>query len=118
MLIYKFSLFILVIILATSCTKDVAEPAVPCEVLTSSFNSDILPIFTTNCAISGCHNLATSSGGFAWETHAVISANVEYILHVINHEPGYPKMPKNKSKLHDTLIQKIQCWYDNGTPDN
>jgi len=102
----------------TFCNKDKAMQVEPCNVLGSSFSQDILPIFETNCTVSGCHDAATNSGGFTWDSHTIISSNIDYILHVINHDPGYPTMPKNSPKLNDTIIQKIQCWADNGAPDN
>ena len=117
------SLRIIILFLAcfgifTFCNKDKAMQVEPCNVLGSSFSQDILPIFETNCSTSGCHDAATNSGGYTWDNHNIISSNIDYILHVINHDPGYPTMPKNLPKLNDTIIQKIQCWADNGALDN
>ena len=57
----------IVIVFATGCYKDVVVPATGTggsnsstpDTKTYSFASDIIPLFSKNCAISGCH----ASGG-------------------------------------------------------
>ena len=73
-----------------------------------------LNFFQTNVTIEN----STFNNIYSEDAVNVISSNIDYILHVINHDPGYPTMPKNSPKLNDTIIQKIQCWADNGAPDN
>lgn len=52
-------LTILVSVVFTACEKEYFMPVVVSDTDTISFKNEIAPIFTTNCAISGCHN----SGG-------------------------------------------------------
>lgn len=85
------SLIILVTIFSwiTSCTHVANIANIP-EVC---FTSDILPIFTSNCAISGCHD------GGGRESRLSLSSYSEIIKDVT---PGNP----NGSRLYQTIISK------------
>jgi hypothetical protein len=57
------------------------------------FTSDILPIFTSNCAISGCHDGAGRESHFALNTYSGIMKDIV---------PGNP----NGSRIYQTIISK------------
>ena len=105
-----------------SCSKEVVElPAVDttqvstpfvCDSDTLSFSVDILPIFRNNCALAGCHNTATSSAGVVLENHGQIEGKKDRVVaRAITAGTMPPSGP-----LDQALLDKIQCWIDEGTP--
>lgn len=117
------------VVVVSSCTKDKSDELITevvddtvqtyCDTVTVSFSNQVLPIFIQNCATSGCHD-ATVSGTYQFETHGQISNSfhIAAALSTINHESGFSPMPKFQSKLHDSLIQQIECWIDQGKLNN
>ena len=121
LLIYAGSLFFVSTVLS-SCYKDVILPAVattkPPQYV--SFSSDLQPIFTTNCALSGCHVKGSQMpylsadlsyqqllGGFVntikpdqSEIYIQINGNMQ--VHIPNADDR----------------QKIYDWIRNGAPNN
>ena len=121
LLIYAGLLFFVSLVLS-SCYKDVILPAVvstkPPQYV--SFSSDLQPIFTTNCALSGCHVKGSQVpylsadvsyqqllGGFVntikpdqSELYIQINGNME--VHIPNADDR----------------QKIYDWIRNGAPNN
>jgi hypothetical protein len=107
----------------TSCLKDktvepTPPPTGPCAD-TVSFNDELLPqIFDISCNTSGCHDAGTGSSGYVFETYEQISSNADVILKVINHDAGFVPMPYGGEKLADSLIQKVECWIEQGKLNN
>lgn len=109
-----------------------------------SYSRDVQPIFSTNCAFSGCHDHLTMSGGLNLEANAsyeniVNVPSTETALDRI--EPGDPdqsylylkltgdyvnvpggegtgRMPLNGPPLPDDDIETIESWILDGAPDN
>lgn len=111
------------IILFSSCSKDqtpdpiVEEiPADVCDSIPKSFSNDIFPIIQNNC--TSCHSGSTPSGGIKLADHNDVSSNINITLETINHEVGVTPMPYQQSKLSDSLIQVIECWANDGAPNN
>ncbi len=109
-----------------SCTKDKAVEVTKaedsnktyCDTVTVSFSSNIKPIFIQSCATSGCHNAGTSASGYTLENYNQIASNIEISLKTIKHESTVSGMPKFQAPLHDSLIQKIECWISQGKLNN
>lgn len=102
-----------------SCAKDKAEELVinPCAD-TVSFAQEIQnEIIMPNCAISGCHD-NTASGGYKLDSYSDISQNAAIVFQTLDHQGGVTPMPFGGSKLSNSLIQKFQCWIDQGKLDN
>ena len=121
LLIYAGSLFFISTVLS-SCYKDVILPTVvtskPPQYV--SFSSDLQPIFSTNCALSGCHVKGSQMpylspdvsyqqllGGFVntikpdqSEIYIQINGNMQ--VHIPNADDR----------------QKIYDWIRNGAPNN
>src|SRR6188768_2178943 len=59
------------------------------------FERDILPIFISNCAVSGCHDAATRQEGYEFTSYATITAK--------KFEPGDPEDTELYEKIteHD-----------------
>ena len=111
--------FTLLSVLLSCKTDNLSEcPNLP------SFQAQVLPIILNNCATSSCH----SFGGFApflLTTHQEIDSAVinRNFLMAIKHQTPYP-MPRinpflpDATKLSDSLIQIIECWINQGRPNN
>lgn len=102
----------------TSCTKE----KVPLPKLNSScpdtikFQDYVLPLISTNCNTSGCHD--SGAGGYTLTNHAAISGNADIILKVIRYESGATPMPQGQPKLADSVAIKLNCWILQGKLDN
>lgn len=113
-------LTILFTIMVISCSKD-NEAALgngTCDTLNMSFATNIQPLFNTYC--TSCHNPSTFSGGQDLTTYAgVVNATDNgKLLGVINHAPGFQKMPQGAAKLSDCNISKITAWINQGMLNN
>ena len=121
----------LLLMFLSGCTPDKVSNC-PSTCPTISFKADIIPIFAANCAISGCHNIATGLNDHL----ALDSANAYtdalqpgtgYVV------PGNPTssillgqlyagvsnhMPNNGQQLDACDIQKISCWIQQGALNN
>ena len=105
-----------------------------------SFAADVQPIFTTNCALSGCHtgaspsgslNLAASSSraqlvniaavGFPGAIRVIPGdASNSYLIRKLEGGPniGGNPMPDGRPALPAATIQKIRDWITAGAPNN
>jgi hypothetical protein len=100
------------------CCKDHnIEPEVPEQV---SFTSDIRSIFTTNCALSGCHD---GSVQFSLKTYSDIVANVvpgmpsESKIYGAITGTGNIAMPPSGS-LTTQQVKLIEKWISDGAQQN
>ena len=110
----------------TGCYKDILspgqDPTAPPQAV--SFSGDLSPLFTTNCALGGCHDAipghspsltadkaytALTSGGYI---NTIIPANSKIYGQV---KSG--SMPP-AGALRPADVQKILDWIRNGAPNN
>lgn len=107
------SLFIML-----SCSKDQTpdDITLSCEE-TISFEADIRTIIMSSCATSGCHNENTASSGYSFESYQNIEANKEIMLRTMRQEPGVTPMPVGQP-LDSDLIDKFECWMEQGAKNN
>lgn len=104
-----------------------------------SFSNQVQPIFTANCALSGCHAGASPQDGMSLEAgkaydNIVNKPNIDFGNYLIV-EPFYsdssflyfkitgnsiagPRMPYQKRPLPDSSIQTIKLWIDQGAKNN
>ncbi|MDP2174398.1 MAG: hypothetical protein Q8K70_00660 [Bacteroidota bacterium] len=115
---------IIVLMFFSACRKENAETLYPdnsnCDTSNMTYSTHISPILKSNCALSGCHNSASKSAGYAYETYNEIKASVNNgrLMGSIRHLSGFSNMPKGGSKLSDCNINKIQAWINKGALDN
>ncbi|NIM59636.1 MAG: hypothetical protein GTO16_11950 [Candidatus Aminicenantes bacterium] len=106
-----------------------------------SFSSNIQPIFTSNCALSGCHNSTAQEGlnlspGLAYanivnvdstqDTQQPVrkrvepgdSANSYLVIKIEGNQTVGTRMPQGRSPLSSVQIQNIKNWVDRGAKDN
>lgn len=108
------------------CKKDkanflVCDTCEDCGTVDHKFQDHILPIFTGNCAFSGCHDDATASAGYAWTSYENIAQvdRLQNILSAIRWESGTTNMPFGfPNPLPDSTIHKIECWVNAGFPND
>ncbi len=111
-------------------------------VASAAFAADVLPIFTANCAVSGCHVAPTPPQDMDLGA-AVAFANIVGIPSMQSGldriEPGNPdasylihklrgtqieaggsglQMPRNRTPLTSDLINTIIAWTRSGAPNN
>ncbi len=87
-----------------------------CDTTDITYTSPVSGIIQKHCL--GCHNDNNPLGGLSLEGYnkLVTVANDGRLMGVVNHEAGYPPMPKNSAKLSDCKILQLQIWTENGTP--
>jgi hypothetical protein len=109
--------FVLLIVLGIvfySCSKDNTSDYSLISNCTDtvSYSQDIVPILENNC--NGCHN--AGAGGYSFTDHTQTAANASAIL---NSMYGTTQlMPLGGPALPDSLIQKVQCWINQGKLNN
>lgn len=108
------STFSFIVIAVVGCTYEKGEVPVPVQSLTPceqvSYTQHIAPVIAANCV--GCHNSSFAD----LSTYAGVKAKVDngsfrQRVLVIKDMPGYCNLP-------DSVMQNIQCWLDNGAPNN
>lgn len=117
-----FTLALIIIALA-SCEKNNEVDLYgipPCDTTDLTWVNGISEIFSVYCVF--CHNVNLNYKGVRHdnfeEEMKVISRGDARLRTVINHGPGYKRMPFGGPKLSDCNIQKIETWLDNGAPEN
>jgi hypothetical protein len=114
----KISSFIILFLIVCSCKKDKVEfySTSNCSD-TVSFNTEILPIIIENC--SACHD--NGQNGYSFTNHANISANSSAIIGSMRNS-GFLLMPRDGNNisyaLPDSIIQRVECWIDQGKKNN
>ena len=110
----------------TPCYKDIITPGQdpngpPQQV---SFSGDVVPLFTANCALSGCHDAAgTHKPSLVAENayNAIVQGGfINTVVpqsSVIYTEVKSGSMPP-AGALKATDVQKILDWIRNGAPNN
>ncbi|WP_160328204.1 cytochrome c [Solirubrum puertoriconensis] len=107
----------------TGCAYDnveeLAGPKVPCTTPEQvSYSLNVSPVLDRNCR--SCHASVLRSGNFNMDdmNELQIRARSGLLMHVVNHDPGYPQMPQGGAKLSDCDIALLQKWVDAGAPNN
>lgn len=87
-----------------------------CDTTNITYTSPVSGIIQKHCL--GCHSDNNPLGGLSLEGYNNVAAvaNDGRLMGVVNHEAGFPPMPKNAAKLSDCKILQLQIWTDNGTP--
>jgi len=112
----------IVLITFIACTKTKTEVPVDTGITctdTVFFQNEILgEIMNVSCNTVGCHDAGTGSAGYTIENYSQVAANANLFLSVIRYDAGVLPMPQGSAKLADSLIQKLDCWIQQGKLDN
>jgi hypothetical protein len=85
----------------------------PVEVMNgTSLEDDVIPIITSNCAVSGCHD--GNSGIPDWSDKDNVIENAANIKNLT----GNGTMPPGGRSITEEEISTIACWVDDGAADN
>ena len=109
-----FSISLIFCVILSSCTRDKGSP-ITCESLNVTYAVDIKPIILIYCATPKCH-VTNGLGKGDYTQYNVVKFTVDagfFQKRVIVDRDMPPAV-----LLHDTLIQKIKCWLNDGAPDN
>jgi hypothetical protein len=89
----------------------------PCDVSDVTWVSKISEIMQQNCVM--CHGPVIAYRGVRHDSYAseMIVVNDGRLRGVVNHLPGYAKMPKDRGKLPECELKLINTWLDNGAPE-
>lgn len=112
----------IVLITFIACSKTKTEVPVDPDLTcadTVFFQDEILgEILNVSCNTTGCHDAGTGSAGYTLENYSQVAANADLFLSVMRHDAGVLPMPLGSAKLADSLIQKLDCWIQQGKLDN
>ncbi|MBL0316874.1 MAG: hypothetical protein IPP69_14355 [Flavobacteriales bacterium] len=97
-----------------SCKKESSKKTPTCDGSHPTYNSAIKSIINGNCNSSGCHNAGSSNGDFtSYSGLAPYLNNGSFKREVLTNQT----MPENGS-LSQTQLNSIQCWVNDGYPEN
>lgn len=102
----------------TSCYYDNEEELYPqpvaCDTINVSYSQTIAPIMDASCNF--CHGQSFPSGNVITDNYSDLKtiADDGRLWGSVNHESGYSPMPKDRPKLNDCDLKKIEIWLDNG----
>lgn len=80
----------------------------------TSWENDIMPIISSNCAVSGCHNGSNSSIP-NWSVLSNVQASAGNIQ---SRTTARTMPPAGRSQLSDSDIALIACWVEDGAKNN
>lgn len=113
-------LIVLPITSSQSCVNNSEEDLYgikPCDTANVTWESKIRAIMQQNCV--KCHGPNFAAKQVRHDTYQseMIVVKDGRLRGVVNHLPGYSKMPKDKGKLPDCELNLINIWLDNGAPE-
>ena len=90
-----------------------------CDTAAVTFQQDIGPLISNNCAFSGCHGGNSPSAGLNLESFDQLQgiARNGQLTGRITGSSG-PLMPRGGPPLENCAIDKIRNWVDQGAPQN
>lgn len=107
----KIVLLAICLLLVVTCKKE--KTFTPECNGSKSYASDVSPIISSNCAVSGCHATGSSNGPGALTNYSQVNVAKSRIRTAV----ANGTMPKN-GKLSDDQKNKIICWIDAGALNN
>ena len=89
----------------------------PCDTTDITWESPVRGILQQYCVM--CHGPSFAAKGVrhdSYESEKIV-INDGRLRGVINHLPGYSKMPKDRGKLPECELNILNTWLDNGAPE-
>lgn len=112
---------LLVAIMVQSCDNNsLPEPTPPANDSCPdeiSYESDVKPIITNSCAISGCHN-GDNGANVNWTVFANLQSKRLSVKDRINRAQGTSGHMPAVGSLSAEQIATISCWVDQGGQNN
>jgi len=119
--IYTNLVILLVSIIILQCESQNEEDLfgqTECDTSEVTYLNSIEPILRKNCY--ECHAINIATAGIILEGYdnLILRVNSGRFPGAVNHRDGYTPMPKDRGKLPDCDLAKINIWLDDGAPDN
>jgi len=91
---------------------------VECDTTLITWEHPIKEILADNCV--ECHNEDLHYNDVRHDTYEfeLIVVNDGRLNGVVNHLPGFPQMPYQRSQLPECELQLINLWLERGAPEN
>jgi hypothetical protein len=91
---------------------------VDCDTTLVTWDFNIKEILERNCV--ECHNENLSYKGVRHDIYELelIVVNDGRLNGVVNHLPGYPRMPYQRPQLPECELLLINTWIERGAPEN
>ncbi len=110
----KYLATMFAVVLFAQCGKDDPTPIGDVNCSTVTYSGVIKPLVATKCTLTDCHNAGSVNGDFTtYATFAPFATSGKVRQQVL----VTMAMPKTGSLTSDQLGQ-IECWLDDGAPDN
>ena len=109
----KLLLLIFVSLCLQFCGNDLLEPV--CDGTATTYDNDISNIINDTCNSASCHGSGASNG--EWTSYKNLEAvlnNGDFEKFVLTEQT----MPKGTGSLSQDEIDLIQCWMEQGYPEN
>lgn len=116
-MISKYFLFITAAALFTGCTTEKGEvpESLPCDTSMITYTNTIERIVSTNCTTApGCHLRGASEGDMTSYQGLMLKVNSQALKQRVLIDKTMP--PTGPLSIEDR--QKIQCWLNEGAPEN
>jgi hypothetical protein len=111
---------LLIILLLIGCKYEPTDAILQNPISTDSacFNTQILPLFVSNCAMSGCHSTSTKAAGYQFTNFTGIKTGINNgeIMKAINEPDPVDRMPP-AGPLPASQIQLIEKWISQGATE-
>lgn len=119
--IYIPGIFSVMIIWSLSCENQNEEDLFgisDCDTNNVSYSGYVKPLIENNCF--PCHSIENLSAPFSLEGYenVIIRVNTGQLYGAINHQKGYQSMPRDRPKLPECDLSKINNWIRDGAPNN
>jgi len=112
----------------TAANGNGGSSGIPCNPDSAYFQNDVLPLFVSNCAKSGCHDAITHEEGFTFNSFSGIMNSGEIqagdpsegdIMEVITEsDPDKRMPPPPNDPLTAAQINMISNWISEGAQNN
>jgi hypothetical protein len=88
-----------------------------CDTINITWENTISEILNVNCVV--CHGPSLSYNNVRHDSYTseLVVVNDGRLRGVVNHLPGFSRMPKDRPQLSECDLKKINTWLDNGAPE-
>jgi hypothetical protein len=110
-LAFTFFTFFFGAFFLAGCKRDEAV----CDGTNSTYDGNIVAIINDNCTNSNCHGAGASNGDMTtYDKLEPYLNNGSFRREVLIDQT----MPQGAARLSQDELNAIQCWYENGYPEN
>lgn len=97
-------------------TSQEPEPSSLCDTVIPTYVFTVKRIFDAACAISGCHMAGAGIGDYT--KYSTIGADKDSLGKIWNRVVNLKNMPPTYNAITQAERDSIECWINNGAPEN